>query len=171
MTRGWAINDRIFGRNILTFWSVHHTNLLFDIRSAVHKSYRPLLWYDSSPKKIILSSQKKIFWRSDGNQAVDGSHWLSLGVWTYTDLMVRFDFDYHVIDSVQFDIKMHHCELTMHCILNFQFSTIPPSTIVCSREKSCMTSEKLQYIILCYGLLLNRYRIFLVCIAMHRRNN
>ncbi len=37
-----------------------------------------------------------------------------LGVWTYTDLTVRLDYDY-VIDSVQFD----HGELTMHCILNF----------------------------------------------------
>ncbi len=44
-----------------------------------------------------------------------------LGVWTYTDLTVRFDYDYHVIGSVQFDITMHHGELTMHCILNYQF--------------------------------------------------
>ncbi len=35
--------------------------------------------------------------------------------------MVWFDYDYHVIDSVQFDITMHHGELTMHCILNFKF--------------------------------------------------
>ncbi len=42
-----------------------------------------------------------------------------LGVWTYTDLTVRFDYDYRVIDSVQFGITMHHGELTMHCILNF----------------------------------------------------
>ncbi|XDV38148.1 hypothetical protein PO909_007617 [Leuciscus waleckii] len=33
-----------------------------------------------------------------------------------------------------------------------------------------MTSEKRQYIIIGYGLLLNRYRIVLFCIAMHRRN-
>ncbi len=32
-------------------------------------------------------------------------------------------------------------------------------------------SEKLQYIIIGSGLLLNRYRIVLVCIAMHRRND
>ncbi len=45
--------------------------------------------------------------------------------------------------------------------------------IVCSHDKACirqMTSEKLQYIITGYGLLLNRYWIVLVCIAMHRRN-
>ncbi len=40
-------------------------------------------------------------------------------VCTYTDLMVRFDYGYHVIGSVQFDITMHHGELTMRCILKF----------------------------------------------------
>ncbi len=46
--------------------------------------------------------------------------------------------------------------------------------IGCSHDKACMrqmTSEKLQYIIIGYGLLLNRYRIILVCIVMHRRND
>ncbi len=46
---------------------------------------------------------------------------LQLGVWTYTDLTVWFDYYYHLIDSIQFDITMHHGELTIHCILNFQF--------------------------------------------------
>ncbi len=44
-----------------------------------------------------------------------------LGVWTYTGLTVWFNYDYHVIDSVQFDITMHHDAVKMHCILNFQF--------------------------------------------------
>ncbi len=38
-------------------------------------------------------------------------------------------------------------------------SVSPPSAIVCSRDKACMrqmTSEKLQYIIIGYGLLLNQ---------------
>ncbi len=50
----------------------------------------------------------------------------------------------------------------------------PSSAIVCSGGKARMrkmTSQKHQYVIIGYGLLLNRYRIVLVCITMHRRNN
>ncbi len=61
------------------------------------------------------------------------------------------------------------------CLLHITRTRVsPPSTIVCYRDKARMrqmTSEKRQYVIIGYGLLLNRYRIVLVCITMHRRKD